>query len=108
MDTTWSLPPRRPWGRDSPSPWTRSPSDRAEVSAVTAGMAVAIPVAVYLMCLWVLHDRPEYRGTRLLGAGTAGLVLLTPYTGYAVPLTGAMLAALVGTKLVMRRSQQAG
>jgi len=83
-------------------------TDRAEVSAVTAGMAVAIPVAVYLMCLWVLHDRPEYRGTRLLGAGTAGLVLLTPYTGYAVPLTGAMLAALVGTKLVMRRSQQAG
>ena len=76
---------------------------RAEVSAVTAGMAVAIPVAVYLICLWVLHDRPEYRGTRLLGAATAGLVLLTPYTGYAVPLTGAMLAALVGTKLILRR-----
>jgi low temperature requirement protein LtrA len=78
-------------------------TDRAEVSAVTAGMAVAIPVAVYLTCLWVLHDRPEYRGTRLLGAATAGLVLLTPYTGYAVPLTGAMLAALVATKLVLRR-----
>ena len=78
-------------------------TDRAEVSAVTAGMAVAIPVAVYLICLWVLHDRPEYRGSRLLGAGTAGLVLLTPYTGYAVPLTGALLAALVGTKLVLRR-----
>ena len=81
---------------------------RADVSAVAAGMAVAIPVAVYLICLWVLHDRPEYRGTRLLGAATAGLVLLTPYTGYAVPLTGAMLAALVGTKLVLRRPRQAG
>jgi low temperature requirement protein LtrA len=76
---------------------------RAGVSAVAAGMAVAIPVSVYLVCLWFLHDRPEYRGTRLLGAGTAGLVLLTPYTGHAVPLTGALLAALIGTKLVLRR-----
>ena len=33
----------------------------AKVSAVGAGAAVAIPVAVYLLCLWVLHDRPEYR-----------------------------------------------
>jgi len=32
----------------------------------------------------------------------AGLVLLTPLTGFAVPLTGAILASLVAIKLAMR------
>ena len=58
----------------------------AKVGAVAAGAAVAIPVAVYLLCLWVLHDRPEYRQTRWFGPVAAVLVLLTPFTGYAVPL----------------------
>ena len=57
--------------------------------------AVAIPVAVYLVCLWFLHDRPEYRQTRLLGPVAAVLVLLTPFTGHAVPLTGAILSSVV-------------
>ncbi|MGH9312612.1 MAG: low temperature requirement protein A [Vicinamibacterales bacterium] len=74
----------------------------AKVSAIGAGAAVAIPVAVYLLCLWFLHDRPEYRQTRLLGPRAAVIVLLTPFTGHAVPLTGAILAALVAVKVVMR------
>jgi low temperature requirement protein LtrA len=75
----------------------------ANVDGVVAGASVAVPVAVYLMCLWFLHDRPEYRRTRLLGPLAAVLVLLTPFTGRAVPLTGGILAALVAAKLVMRR-----
>jgi low temperature requirement protein LtrA len=77
---------------------------RANISAVSAGGAVAIPVAIYLLCLWFLHDRAEYRRSRFLGPGTAGLVLLTPFSGHAVPLTGTLLAALIGMKLIMRRS----
>ena len=50
--------------------------------------AVAVPVATYLVCLWVLHDRPEYRRTRVYGPVAAVLVLLTPFTGYGVPLIG--------------------
>jgi len=76
-------------------------TDHASVSAVGAGAAVAIPVAVYLLCLWFLHDRPEYRQTRALGPMAAVMVLLTPFTGYAVPLTGVILAALVAVKLVI-------
>jgi low temperature requirement protein LtrA len=75
----------------------------AKVGTVGGGAAVAIPVAVYLVCLWFLHDRPEYRQSRLLGPIAAGLVLLTPFTGYAVPLTGAILTGLVAIKLVLRR-----
>jgi low temperature requirement protein LtrA len=76
----------------------------AKVSATGAGAAVAIPVAVYLLCLWFLHDRPEYRPTRALGVITAILVLLTPFTGYAVPLTGALMATLVAIKIALRRN----
>ena len=57
--------------------------------------------------MWLLHDRPEYRRTRLYGPIAAGLVLLTPFTGQAVPLTGVILAALVGVKLVVRREPSA-
>jgi len=75
----------------------------AKVTSVGAGAAVAIPVAAYLLSLWLLHDRPEYRQTRAFGPIAAMLVLLTPFTSAAVPLTGAILATLVGVKLVIRR-----
>jgi low temperature requirement protein LtrA len=74
-----------------------------KIGPTGAGAAVAIPVAVFLVCLWFLHDRPAYRQTRLLGPIAAVLVLLTPWTGHAVPLTGAILTLLVGAKLVMSR-----
>jgi low temperature requirement protein LtrA len=74
---------------------------RTAIGDVGAGAAVAIPVAVYLVCLWVLHDRPAYGWTRALGPTAAILVLLTPFTGHAVPLTGVVLALLVGVKLIV-------
>ena len=77
----------------------------AKVGRVGAGAAVAIPVAVYLLCLWLLHHRPDYRRTRWLGPAAAALVLATPFTGHTVPLTGAILAGLVALKglLLTRR-----
>ena len=68
---------------------------------------MAIPVAIYLLCLWILHDRPEYRQTRSFGPIAAVLVLLTPFTGYAVPLVGVILTALVTVKQVLRARQPA-
>ena len=78
---------------------------RCTQCTVGAGAAVAIPVATYLLSLWVLHDRPEYRDTRAYGPIAAALVLLTPFTGYGVPLTGVILAGLVGLKLFVYRNQ---
>ena len=77
----------------------------AKIGPVGAGVAVAVPVATYLLSLWFLHDRPEYRQTRAYGPIAAVFVLLTPYTGHGVPLTGAILAGLVGLKLFARRNQ---
>jgi low temperature requirement protein LtrA len=75
----------------------------AKIGEVGAGAAVAVPVATFLVCLWFLHDRPEYRPTRALGPVAAGLILLTPFTGHAVPLTGVLLASLVAAKIVILR-----
>ena len=75
----------------------------AKVGRVGAGMAVAIPVAVYLVSLWTLHRRPEYQRTALVGPVAAGLVLLAPFTGQAVPVIGAILAGAIVIKALIRR-----
>jgi low temperature requirement protein LtrA len=77
-------------------------TNQSKVGTAAAGAAVAVPVAVYLLCLWLLHKRPEDRRTRFLGPIAAALVLLTPLTDHAVPLTGAILAALLAMKIAMR------
>ena len=77
----------------------------AAIGSVTAGMAVAVPVAIYLVCLWILHDRPEYGWTRGLGPLAAVAVLLTPFSAQPVFWTGVTLAVLVAVKLVVRRGQ---
>jgi len=76
----------------------------ASISSVTAGYAVAWPVAIFLMSLWFLHDRPEYRRTRAFGPAVAILVLLTPLSGQAVPLIGALLSLMVAVKFVVMRA----
>ena len=74
----------------------------SRMGPVGAGFAVAIPAAVYLCCLWLLHDRPEYRRTRAFGPITALLILLSPFTGQGVLVTGVALAALVTSKLFVK------
>lgn len=74
----------------------------AEISAVGAGMAVALPTAIYVFSLWVLqeHSRADKVVDTILHPITAVLILLTPFTGQAVIVTGILLVALVGTRLV--------
>lgn len=72
----------------------------AKISSVTAGMAVSVPVALYLAGLIVLHYRDRsQRGVGMLQAIlTALLILLTPFTGHAVLLTGVLIAGLLAVK----------
>jgi low temperature requirement protein LtrA len=74
----------------------------AEISAVEAGMAVALPVAVYVLSLWILqeHSREKNWFDRLVHPVMAGLILLAPFMGQAVLLTGILLAVLVGIRQV--------
>jgi len=75
----------------------------AEISAGAAGAAVAIPVAIFILCLWFLHDRPGYRQSRWFGPVAAIAILLTPLSGQAVLLVGLILASVIAIKLFMRR-----
>jgi low temperature requirement protein LtrA len=73
---------------------------RVEISDVAAGASVAIPAAVFLACLWLLHGRDEVSLSRqaLAGLVVAG-VLLAPFTGQAVLGTGLLMAGLTATKV---------
>ncbi|MFC0506245.1 low temperature requirement protein A [Micromonospora costi] len=74
------------------------------ISGVTAGYAVAVPVAVYLFTLWALHVRRQQR-SRLAAVfpATAVLVLLAPLGPVPVPLVAVLLFLLVAVTVLARR-----
>jgi low temperature requirement protein LtrA len=74
----------------------------AEIDSITAGASVAVPVAIYMGILWFLHsgwDAPNL-ALRLLIPVAVVVVLLTPLTGWTVPLIGVILVAVVATKVI--------
>jgi low temperature requirement protein LtrA len=76
-------------------------TDHAEVDLTVAGAAVAVPVAVYLLGVWVLHDvpRPMSRLRMALSPVAAVLVLLTPLTPQPILVTGVVVGGLLVAKL---------
>jgi hypothetical protein len=76
----------------------------AEISLLGAGAAVAVPVVIYLVGLWALHQQPLTRSFShpVLFPLVALLILLTPLSGQAVLLTGLLLTILVVIKVVNR------
>ena len=63
-------------------------------------MAVAIPVALYVLSLWVVHYRPAGGPHIAIGPIAVVLILQTPLAGLiAIPLIGIVLSALVWFKI---------
>ncbi|HRV93227.1 MAG TPA: low temperature requirement protein A [Anaerolineae bacterium] len=82
----------------------------AEIGAVAAGATVAIPVAIFVATLWLLHIvfRIGYRLQMILIPVVLILVLLTPLSGSRTALlTGILLVALLVIKLVHRHRESA-
>jgi low temperature requirement protein LtrA len=79
----------------------------AGIGSIGAGTAVAAPVAIYLLSLWGIHI--GLRDTLPAGSGltpiVAVLVLLTPWLGQPVLLTGLLVAGLLAVKLSLRFRQ---
>ena len=73
---------------------------RSHISDSLAGASVAVPVAVYLFCLWFLHARRDPGRARIATPLFAIAVLLTPLIGQAVLCAGVLVAGLVGMKAV--------
>jgi low temperature requirement protein LtrA len=81
----------------------------SHLSDVAAGYAVALPVALFLLSVWLLQIRPHQRGLRALtGPAAVVFVLLVPFTpapvvGVAIVLA---LAVLVTAVVPGRRSAE--
>ncbi len=69
-------------------------------SATTAGAAIAVPVAVFIVCVWLLQVRPQHPrlAVDLAYPGTAVLVLAAVATPWALPLTALLVALLVSAQ----------
>jgi low temperature requirement protein LtrA len=77
-------------------------TQHGRVSEVAAGAAVALPVALFLASLWVLHGRGEKTvRARVAAPLVIGAVLLAPFTGQAVLVIGLLMAALTAFKVVI-------
>lgn len=67
--------------------------------ALAAGWVTAVPVAVFLLSVWLLHIRacPEIHGMLMTSAFPviAGLILLSPFTHAPIHVTAGLLVMLV-------------
>ncbi len=75
----------------------------ARLPAWGAGAAVTVPVALYLLTVWILHVRPHRVGPARTAAfpAAAALVLAATPTGQPVLATGLLLAALVAVSVLL-------
>jgi low temperature requirement protein LtrA len=76
----------------------------AEISSVLAGYAIAVPVAVYLFFVWLLHIRPHQSGPMLAAFPVAAvLALLTPLAPATLELLAVLLIVLVALNVTLGR-----
>jgi low temperature requirement protein LtrA len=76
----------------------------AEISRTLAGYAVALPSAVYLIFVWLLHIRPHLRGVLVVAYPViAVLVLLAPLGPAPYPVIAVLLVILVGLAITLGR-----
>lgn len=76
--------------------------DHGEIGAVAVGYAVTVPVAIYVVSLWLQQGR--FRATATLQSAAApivaGLLLLVPFGPLPVLLAGLLLVTLVALTAV--------
>ena len=80
----------------------------AAISARAAGAAVAIPVAIYVTSLWLLHRRPGSALYNSLAPIALVLLLLAPFVRQPVLMIGFVLALLLAGKLALQPAGSSG
>ncbi len=76
----------------------------APISGTAAAYAVALPTAVYLIFVWLLHIRPHLRGPLLLAYPPAAVVvLLAPLGPAPVHVVAGVLVVLVALSVTLGR-----
>ena len=73
----------------------------AKVGPFGGAMAVAVPVALYVVALWIVHYRPASPLHIVLGPLAAVFILLAPLAGLAaIPIIAVVLSLLLWFKIV--------
>lgn len=82
--------------------------DAAVIGTTGAGASVAIPLAVYVVGVWVLLDLPHglSRGEKAAGPLAAAAILVTPFTPQPVFICGLVMTVLIVFKVTRRRKDQ--
>jgi low temperature requirement protein LtrA len=76
----------------------------AAISGTAAAYAVALPTAVYLIFVWLLHIRPHLRGPLVIAYPLAAvLVLLAPLGPAPVHVVAGVLVVLVALSVTLGR-----
>lgn len=84
-------------------------TDHAEVSQEVAALAVAVPVATYLLGLWALHELPRPNPvTRAAFPIAAAMTVGAAFLPGAPLVIGGVLAALLAVLLVTNHGEAAG
>jgi low temperature requirement protein LtrA/predicted alpha/beta superfamily hydrolase len=84
-------------------------SQHAEITRLLAGMMVAVPAAVFLLSLWVLHlIAGTSNRTSGLTLGAIAVISASPWTGQAVLVSGLAMAGLVAATLARRHREAVG
>jgi len=79
-------------------------TEHTDISRSLAAYAVAVPVAVYLLFVWLLHIRPHQRGVLLIAYPlVAVLTLLTPFGPVPLAMIAALLVVLVAITVTLGR-----
>ncbi|MBU2663200.1 low temperature requirement protein A [Actinoplanes bogorensis] len=79
-------------------------TEHAEISSTLAAYAIAVPVAVYLFFVWLLHLRPHQSGTlRYAYPIVVVVILLLPFVPGSIELIAAVLVALVAVMITVGR-----
>lgn len=81
---------------------------KAHISHAAAGAAVAIPVALYVLSLGLLHYGPSTKASVVLSVIAAVAITLTPVAvgSYSVLATGVVLALLLALKITAYHRSQ--
>jgi low temperature requirement protein LtrA len=79
--------------------------DVAVIGVTGAGASVAIPLAIFVLGVWMLLDLPHglSRGERTAGLLAAAAILATPFTPQPVFICGLVMTALIVFKVTQRR-----
>jgi hypothetical protein len=76
----------------------------AAIGSAGAGASVAVPLAIFVLGVWMLLDLPHglSKGEKTAGPIAAAAILVTPFTPQPVFVCGLVMTVLIAFKVTRR------